>query len=80
MIWWLRVHRTLSLLGLTTALTVLSIALGPIGMFFPSFGGGAPFALIPVAAVLPLVIAIATSASITRAPFPLRHGGRTCSS
>ncbi|WP_146237746.1 hypothetical protein [Curtobacterium sp. MCLR17_043] len=70
MIWWLRVHRTLPLLGLTTALTVLSIALGPIGMLFPSFGGGAPFALIPVAAVLPLVIAIATSASVTRAPFP----------
>ncbi|MDQ0538208.1 hypothetical protein QF011_000749 [Curtobacterium flaccumfaciens] len=70
MIWWLRVHRTLPLLGLTTALTVLSITLGPIGMLFPSFGGGAPFALIPVAAVLPLVIAIATSASITRAPFP----------
>lgn len=70
MIWWLRVHRTLPLLGLTTALTVLSITLGPIGMLFPSFGGGAPFALIPVAAVLPLVIAIATSASITRAPLP----------
>jgi hypothetical protein len=69
-IWWLRVHRTLPLLGLTTALTVLSIALGPIGMLFPSFGGGAPFALIPVAAVLPLVIVIATSASVTRAPFP----------
>lgn len=70
MIWWLRVHRTLPLLGLTTALAALSIALGPIGMLFPSFGGGAPFALIPVAAVLPLVIAIATSASVTRAPFP----------
>ncbi|WXF92393.1 hypothetical protein WDV91_07140 [Curtobacterium flaccumfaciens pv. flaccumfaciens] len=70
MIWWLRAHRTLPMLGLTTALTVLSIALGPIGMLFPSFGGGAPFALIPVAAVLPLVIGIATSASVTRAPFP----------
>ena len=70
MIWWLRAHRTLPLLGLTTALTVLSIALGPIGMLFPSFGGGAPFALIPVAAVLPLVIAITTSASVTRARFP----------
>jgi len=69
-IWWLRAHRTLPLLGLTTALTVLSIALGPIGMLFPSFGGGAPFALIPVAAVLPLVIAITTSASVTRARFP----------
>jgi hypothetical protein len=69
-IWWLRVHRTLPLLGLTTALAALSIALGPIGMLFPSFGGGAPFAMIPVAAVLPLVIAIATSASITHAPFP----------
>lgn len=70
MIWWLRVHRTLPLLGLTAGLTALSIALGPIGMLFPSFGGGAPFAMVPVAAVLPLVIAIATSASITRAPFP----------
>ncbi|WIE59337.1 hypothetical protein DEI96_006895 [Curtobacterium sp. MCLR17_031] len=70
MIWWLRVHRTLPLLGLTTALAALSIALGPIGMLFPSFGGGAPFALIPVAAVLPLVIAIATSGSVTRARFP----------
>lgn len=70
MIWWLRVHRTLPLFGLTTGLTALSIALGPIGMLFPSFGGGAPFALIPVAAVLPLVIAIAASTSITRAPFP----------
>ncbi|PYY52552.1 hypothetical protein DEJ17_15945 [Curtobacterium sp. MCSS17_011] len=63
MIWWLRVHRTLPLLGLTTALAVLSIALGPIGMLFPSFGDGAPFALIPVAAVLPLVIAITDPAS-----------------
>lgn len=70
MIWWLRVHRTLPLLGLTTALTVLSIALGPIGMLFPSFGGGAPFAMIPVAAVAPLVLAIAAGASISRAPFP----------
>lgn len=70
MIWWLRVHRTLALLGLTTALSLLSIALGRIGMLVPSFGGGAPFAMIPVAAVCPLVIAIATSASITRAPFP----------
>ncbi|MBT1679799.1 hypothetical protein [Curtobacterium aurantiacum] len=58
------------MLGLTAALSVLSITLGPIGMLFPSFGGGAPFALIPVAAVLPLVIAIATSTSVTRAPFP----------
>lgn len=70
MIWWLRVHRTLPLLGLTTALTVLSIALGPIGMLFPSFGGGAPFAMIPVAAVGPLVLAIAAGASISRGLFP----------
>ncbi|MBT1598488.1 hypothetical protein [Curtobacterium flaccumfaciens] len=70
MIWWLRVHRTLPLLGLTTAVTVLSLALGPIGMLFPSFGGGAPFAMIPVAAVAPLVLAIAAGASISRAPFP----------
>jgi hypothetical protein len=68
--WWLRVHRTPALLGLTTALTVLSLAVGPIGMLFPSFGGGAPFAMIPVAAVVPLVIAIAMGASISRAPFP----------
>ncbi|MBT1667368.1 hypothetical protein [Curtobacterium flaccumfaciens] len=70
MIWWLRVHRTVALLGLTTAVTVLSIGLGPIGMLFPSFGGGAPFAMIPVAAVGPLVLAIAAGASISRGPFP----------
>lgn len=70
MIWWLRVHRTMALLGLTTAVSVLSIGLGPIGMLFPSFGGGAPFVMIPLAAVGPLVLAIATGASISRAPFP----------
>lgn len=70
MIWWLRVHRTAALLGLTIALTALSVGLGPIGMLFPSFGGGAPFAMIPVAAVCPLVLAIAAGASISRAPFP----------
>ncbi|MCA5923921.1 hypothetical protein [Curtobacterium oceanosedimentum] len=70
MTWWLRVHRTLALLGLTVTLTVFSIAVGPIGMLFPSFGGGTPFAMIPVAAVVPLVISIATGASISRSPFP----------
>lgn len=70
MIWWLRVHRTMALLGLTTAVTVLSIGLGPIGMLFPSFGGSAPFAMIPAAAVGPLVLAIAAGTSISRAPFP----------
>lgn len=70
MIWWLRAHRTMALLGLTSALTVLSIGLGPIGVLFPSFGGGTPFAMIPVAAVGPLVIVIAMSASISHAPSP----------
>lgn len=70
MTWWLRVHRTLALLGLTVTLTVFSIAIGPIGLLFPTFGGGTPFAMIPVAAVVPLVISIATGASISRSPFP----------
>lgn len=70
MTWWLRVHRTLALLGLTVTLTVFSIAIGPIGLLFPTFGGGTPFAMIPVAAVVPLVIFIATGASISRSPFP----------
>ncbi len=70
MTWWLRVHGTLALLGFTVTLTVFSIAIGPIGMLFPTFGGGTPFAMIPVAAVVPLVISIATGASISRSPFP----------
>ena len=69
MTWWLRVHRTTPLVGLTVALATIAICIGPIGMLFPSFGG-APLAMIPVAAVVPLVIAIATSASVSRAPFP----------
>jgi hypothetical protein len=68
--WWIRVHRVWFVLTAAIALTLLSTASGSFSLVFPSFGGTTPFASIPVAAVLPLLLTIVTSTCLERAPSP----------
>ena len=65
--WWLRVHRLPLVVVSAVVLTLLSIGSGALSLLFPALGGTTPFASIPVAAVLPLVLAIITTTCLDRA-------------
>lgn len=64
--WWLRVHRIAFVSVSAVALTLLSVGSGSLALLFPALGGTTPFASIPVAGVLPLVLAVITSTCLDR--------------
>jgi hypothetical protein len=68
--WWLRVHRLPFVVVSAVVLTLLSVESGSLSLLFPALGGTTPLASIPVAAVLPLVLAIITTTCLDQASAP----------
>jgi hypothetical protein len=64
MSWWIRTHRGAWLLALTIATSVVVATVGDVSFLFPALQGSSPFGRVALVAAVPVVPAIALSASL----------------